>query len=194
MGRIPDHYLPPEKLWPEYLVPEEFSDTPTRINLADFLLDRHIREGRGKNPALKFQDRIISYSEFQILTNRLGNSLKEAGVEPQDRVGIRMNNSPQAIVSIFAIEKIGAVPIPASPLWTARELAYVMDNAEMKFLIASAHLAEQFQDAKALITGCTRASSSDGCSGKSRKYRGTGLVLRPGLRIYLESNNSATLS
>jgi 2-aminobenzoate-CoA ligase len=156
MGRIPDHYLPPEKLWPEYVVPEEFSDTPTRINLADFLLDRHIREGRGKNPALKFQDRVMSYSELQILVNRFGNALIEAGVEPRDRVGIRMNNTPAAIVSILAIEKVGAVPVPTSPLWTAREVAYVIDNAEMKFLIASAHLEEQFQSAKALITGRTR--------------------------------------
>ena len=49
MGKIPEKMLPPKDLWPEYLVPEEFADTPDELNLADFLLDRHVREGRGDN-------------------------------------------------------------------------------------------------------------------------------------------------
>ena len=28
MGKIPENYLPPKDMWPEYLVPEEFADTP----------------------------------------------------------------------------------------------------------------------------------------------------------------------
>lgn len=50
MGKIPDDYLPPKELWPEYIVPGEFADTPVELNLADFLLDRHIREGRAATP------------------------------------------------------------------------------------------------------------------------------------------------
>lgn len=103
MGKIPENYLPPKDMWPEYLVPEEFADTPTELNLADFMLDRHVREGRGDNPAIKFMDKIVTYAQLQQQVNKFGNALKEIGVEPQDRVGIRLVNSPQAIVAIFAI-------------------------------------------------------------------------------------------
>lgn len=148
MGRIPDNYLPPKDLWPEYTVPEEFADTPMQLNLADFLLDRHVREGRGENVAIKFMDKSISYAQLQQSVNRFGNALKGLGVEPQDRVGIRLVNSPQALITVFAIEKIGAVPVPTSPLWSAEEIAFVANNAEMKYFVVNAPLMGPAEEAK----------------------------------------------
>ena len=135
-------------MWPEYLVPEEFADTPTELNLADFLVDRHVREGRGDNPAIKFMDKTITYAQLQQQVNKFGNSLKKAGVEPQDRIGIRLVNSPQAVVTVFAIEKIGAIPVPTSPLWSAEEVAFVANDSEMKFFVVNAPLLEQLEKAK----------------------------------------------
>jgi len=140
--------LPPKELWPEYVVPEEFADTPDELNLADFLLDRHVREGRGGNPAIKFMDQVVTYAQLQEMVNKFGNSLKDAGVESQDRVGIRLVNSIQAMVAIFAIEKIGAIPVPTSPLWSGEEVAFVANNAEMKFFIVNAPLMPPVEQAK----------------------------------------------
>ncbi|MCK8600176.1 acyl-CoA synthetase [Desulfoferrobacter suflitae] len=148
MSKIPENYLPPKDTWPEYLVPEEFANTPDKLNLADFLLDRHVREGRGDNPAIKFMDKTFSYAQVQQMVNKFGNALKDAGVEAQDRVGIRLVNSPQAIVAIFAIEKIGAIPVPTSPLWSSEEVAFVANNAEMKYFIVNAPLMEPVEKAK----------------------------------------------
>jgi 2-aminobenzoate-CoA ligase len=148
MGKIPEKYLPPKDTWPEYIVPDEFADTPMELNIADFLLDRHVREGRGGNPAIKFMDKTFTYAQIQQMVNKFGNSLKSAGVEPQDRVGIRLVNSPQAIVAIFAIEKIGAIPVPTSPLWSAEEVAFVANNAEMKFFVVNAPLMDPVEKAK----------------------------------------------
>jgi 2-aminobenzoate-CoA ligase len=148
MGKIPENMLPPKDTWPEYVVPEEFADTPDELNLADFLLDRHIREGRGDNPAIKFMDQTVSYAQLQEMVNKFGNALKEVGVEPQDRVGIRLVNSIQALVAIFAIEKIGAIPVPTSPLWSGEEVAFVANNAEMKLFIVNAPLMPPVEVAK----------------------------------------------
>ena len=148
MGKIPANYLPPKETWPEYIVPQEFADTPMQVNLADFLVDRHVREGRGANPAVKFMDKVISYAQLQQMVNKFGNGLKSVGVEAQDRVGIRLVNSPQAIVAIFAIEKIGAVPVPTSPLWSGEEVAFVANDAEMKFFVVNAPLMEGVEKAK----------------------------------------------
>jgi len=148
MGKIPEKMLPPKDLWPEYIVPEEFADTPDKLNLADFLLDRHVREGRGANPAIKFMDQTVTYAKLQEMVNKFGNSLKDSGVESQDRVGIRLVNSIQAMVAIFAIEKIGAIPVPTSPLWSGEEVAFVANNAEMKFFIVNAPLMPPVEHAK----------------------------------------------
>jgi 2-aminobenzoate-CoA ligase len=148
MGKIPEKMLPPKDTWPEYVVPEEFADTPDELNLADFLLDRHVREGRGDNPAIKFMDQTVSYAQLQEMVNKFGNSLKDVGVTPQDRVGIRLVNSIQALVAIFAIEKIGAIPVPTSPLWSGEEVAFVANNAEMKLFIVNAPLMPPVEVAK----------------------------------------------
>jgi 2-aminobenzoate-CoA ligase len=148
MGKIPENYLPPRDTWPEYIFPEEFADTPMELNLADFLVDRHIREGRGDNVAIKFMDKTITYAQLQQLVNKFGNALKGAGAEAQDRIGIRLVNSPQAIVAIFAIMKIGAIPVPTSPLWSGEEVAFVANDAEMKFFIVNAPLMEAVAKAK----------------------------------------------
>ncbi len=156
MSKIPENYLPPKDVWPEYLVPEEFADTPMELNLADFLVDRHVREGRGDNPAIKFMDKTITYAQLQQQVNKFGNSLKKAGVEPQDRVGIRLVNSPQAVVTIFAIEKLGAIPVPTSPLWSAEEVAFVANDSEMSFFVVNAPLMEQVEKAKAILKHGTK--------------------------------------
>lgn len=148
MARIPEKNLPPRETWPEYIVPEEFADTPMELNLADFLLDRHVREGRGDNAAIKFMDKTITYAQLQKLVNKFGNALKEAGLEAQDRVGIRLTNTPQALVTVFAIEKVGAIPVPTSPLWSAEEVAFVANNAEMKFFVVNAPLMDPVETAK----------------------------------------------
>lgn len=147
MARIPENYLPPKETWPEFIVPEGCDDIPHRLNLADFLLDRHIREGRGECLAIRFQDKTFTYSDLQTHVNKFANGLKAAGAEIQDRIGIRLVNSPQALFAIFAIEKIGAIPVPTSPLWSAEELAYVVNDAEMKFLVSDASLLRQVGEA-----------------------------------------------
>lgn len=149
MGKIPENYLPPKEMWPEYVVPDEFKDKlPEKMNLADFFLDRHVREGKGDNVAVKFMDKSFSYKQLQEMVNKFGNSLKKAGVESQDRVGLRLVNSPQAVAAIFAIEKIGAIPVPTSPLWSSEEVAFVANNAEMKYFLVNAPLMPPVKQAK----------------------------------------------
>jgi 2-aminobenzoate-CoA ligase len=59
------------------------------------------------------------------------------GVEAQDRVGIRLTNMPEAIAINFGIQKIGAIPVPVSPLWAKEEVAFVLNNAEFKAFAVS---------------------------------------------------------
>lgn len=148
MNKIPLDYLPGKETWPEYVIPEECGDVPDKLNLADHLVDRHVREGRGENVAVKFMDKAITYAQLQKMINQFGNALREVGVEPQDRVGIRLVNTPQSLVTIFAIEKLGAIPVPTSPLWSREEIAYVVNNAEMKFFVVNSPLMEQVEAAR----------------------------------------------
>src|SRR3974377_1605877 len=96
MGKIPADYLPPKELWADYTSPAEFP-IPDKLNLADFFLDRHGREGRGDNAAILFGDTKLTYKEVVAMANKVANVLKGLGVESQDRVGIPMTNPPEAV-------------------------------------------------------------------------------------------------
>ncbi len=136
MGKIPADYLPPKELWAEYTSPAEFP-VPDKLNLAEFLLDRHVKEGRGDNVAILFGDSKMTYKELLAMANKFANVLKSLGVEAQDRVGIRMTNAPEAVAINFGIMKLGAIPVPVSPLWAKEEVAFVLNNAEFKAFAVS---------------------------------------------------------
>jgi 2-aminobenzoate-CoA ligase len=136
MSKIPADYLPPKELWAEYTSPAEFP-VPDKLNLGEFLLDRHVKEGKGDNVAILFGDQKVTYKELMVTANKFANVLKSLGVEPQDRVGIRMTNAPDAVAINFGIMKLGAIPVPVSPLWAKEEVAFVLNNAEFKAFVVS---------------------------------------------------------
>ena len=57
-------FLPPKNLWPDLAVPEEFTHLPDELNLTDALLDRHLREGRGEQTAIYYEDQAMTYREI----------------------------------------------------------------------------------------------------------------------------------
>ncbi len=138
MGKIPADYLPPKELWAHYTAPEEFKKYASgQWNIAEEFLDRHVKEGRGDQAAVLFGDQKISFKELLAMANRFANVLTKLGVEPQDRVGIRLTNTPEAIAINFGIEKCGAIPVPVSPLWAKEEVTFVLNNAEFKVFAVS---------------------------------------------------------
>jgi 2-aminobenzoate-CoA ligase len=138
MGKIPADYLPPKELWAEYTVPEEFKQYASgQWNIAEEFLDKHVKEGRGDNAAVKFGDQEITYKELLAMSNKFANVLTSLGVEAQDRVGIRLTNMPEAIAINFGIQKVGAIPVPVSPLWAKEEVSFVLNNAEFKAFAVS---------------------------------------------------------
>jgi 2-aminobenzoate-CoA ligase len=105
------------------------------MNPAAELLDRQVEAGRGERPALFFQDRVISYRSLQEQANRLGNVLASRGIEEEDRLVIMSPNQPLSVAANFAAMKIGAIPIPASPLLSPPELTWVANDSEARALL-----------------------------------------------------------
>jgi 2-aminobenzoate-CoA ligase len=149
MSKIPADYLPPKELWAEYTVPAEFKQYATgKWNIAEEFLDKHVKEGRGDQVAIFFGDQKISYKELLAMSNKFANVLTKLGVGAQDRVGIRLTNMPEAIAINFGIQKVGAIPVPISPLWAKEEVAFVLNNAEFTAFAVSFPLMAAVEAAK----------------------------------------------
>ncbi len=144
---IPKGYLPDQASAPEYVhaVPEVHY--PHQINVAEELVDEHVRDGRGDNVAIRFEDRTNTYAELQETVDRLGNALLDSGIEPGDRVVVRFPNRPEAIVSCLAAQKIGAVALPSMKLLRAAELEHIINNAEATAIVVYDDLLGEVENA-----------------------------------------------
>lgn len=63
-----------------------------------------------------------TYGEAATQIKSLAAGLRELGVRPGDHVAVILPNCPQHVLSIFAIQKLGATVATHNPLYTAREL------------------------------------------------------------------------
>ncbi|MBW8058452.1 MAG: acyl-CoA synthetase [candidate division NC10 bacterium] len=149
MGKIPEGYLPPKELWPTrfYTLPE-YKAYPQKFNSTEELIDKQVAGGKGDRVAILFEDRKIPYKALLGMVNKLGNSLKALGIEEADRVALRAPNIPPALVSNFAVLKIGGVFLPTSGLFSRAEIAHVFNNAEVKAVVVAAPMLEELEKAK----------------------------------------------
>lgn len=80
----------------------------------------------------------LTYTEINAACNRLAHGLIAAGVERGDRVAIYLDNSVEAVVSVFAVLKAGAVFLMVNPTTKIDKLTYILNNSRAKALICPA--------------------------------------------------------
>ncbi|MGZ6346550.1 MAG: AMP-binding protein, partial [Anaerolineales bacterium] len=110
-------------------------DIPEFFNQAEFLTDRHLREGRGNNVAIYYGDLQITYTEPVSKVNQAGNALKELGVEIENRVMLVLPDCPELIYCYLGAMKIGAVPIPVNTLAAPKDYAYFLNDSRANAVI-----------------------------------------------------------
>ncbi len=75
-----------------------------------------------------------SYGHLEDMVLRLAEGLRRNGLEPGERLLIRMGNSLDYALAFFAANAAGAIPIPASPLLTPREVALLLTDSGARFI------------------------------------------------------------
>ena len=86
-------------------------------------------------PAIIFLGEPFSYARLRDLIHRFGAALKELGVKRGDKVMIYLSNSPQWVISFFAILKVGAVVVPVPPIYTSFEIEYMINDSGTETII-----------------------------------------------------------
>jgi len=114
-----------------------------RINTCYNALDRHCEAGRGEQAALIYdspvtgQVRTFSYDELRDQVARFAGVLKESGVETGDRVIVYMPMIPEAVISMLACSRIGAIHSVVFGGFAAKELATRIVDADPKIIISA---------------------------------------------------------
>ncbi|QBR31299.1 MULTISPECIES: non-ribosomal peptide synthase/polyketide synthase [Pseudomonas] len=93
--------------------------------------------------ALIIGEDVLSYGELDARSSQLAHKLIEAGVGPDQLVGIAVERSAEMIVGLLAILKAGGAYVPLDPAYPQDRLAYMIEDSGLQLLLTQSHLQTQ---------------------------------------------------
>ncbi len=104
-------------------------------------LEAHARQ-RSSATALISDGQRYGYGELDLQAQRLAATLQANGIGRGDRVAVFLENCVEAVVSIFAALKVGAVFMPINPQTKADKLSYLFRDSGARALITHGSFGE----------------------------------------------------
>jgi acyl-CoA synthetase (AMP-forming)/AMP-acid ligase II len=98
------------------------------------ILERNARL-HANSVALVCRSTSVSYSALNSKADQLAKALRRRGVAKGTRVGALMRNCHRFIELLFALSKLGAVPVPLNWRLTASELLYVLRDSDSTIIV-----------------------------------------------------------
>jgi long-chain acyl-CoA synthetase len=100
-----------------------------------FSLLQNAAAGFGRQTAIAFFGRHISYQQLLVEVERFSAVLAGLGVHKGDRVGLLLPNCPEYVIAFYACQRLGAIAVGNNPLYTERELAHQLKDAGVSVMI-----------------------------------------------------------
>ena len=77
---------------------------------------------------------------------RLAHALQDMGVEPGDRVAVQVPKSFEAVMVYIACVRRGAVFLPLNTAYTAKEVAYFVEDSGAKLLVCDSQSGDAYAE------------------------------------------------
>jgi acetyl-CoA synthetase len=113
------------------------------LNASYTCVDRHVEAGNGDKVAYHWvadaegEGRTITYAELQKLVAQAANALTELGVKEGDRVAVYMPMIPEAVVTMLAIVRLGAVHSVVFAGFSAEALSSRILDSDCQFVVTA---------------------------------------------------------
>ena len=108
--------------------------------LGDLLL--HAADRFGDHDAIIFPDARLTYAELRDRAYARARSLLGMGLERRDHIGILMPNCLEYVECLLGIQLMGGMAVPMNARYKARELSYVVENADLAAVVTSDLISE----------------------------------------------------
>lgn len=120
-------------IWSENHSPENF-----RPEYPEFSMVSLLKETAEKYPdyyALNFQNKKFTFAKMIEQIELVAQSLLASGVKKGDFVSVVAPNTPQALISVYAINRMGAIANMIHPLLSANEIKRFVEHVDSKAVI-----------------------------------------------------------
>ena len=106
-----------------------------QFNELTFTRFERMRDRYAQRPAVFYLGEKFSYSQLSDMSNRFAGALEALGIGKGDRVMIYISNCVQWVIAFLGIQKLGAVIVPVSPIYTSHELEYMITDSGAETII-----------------------------------------------------------
>jgi acyl-CoA ligase (AMP-forming) (exosortase A-associated) len=111
-------------------------------------------------------DAEYSYEDLERESRSLAAALVDAGVAKGDRVGVLVEKSWEAIVSMLAASRIGAAYVNVNPLFKAPQIEYLTQDCDIRVMIGDTAKLEELQP-RTVETAFYKGEKPQGAAAKS---------------------------
>lgn len=101
-----------------------------------------------KLPGQPLMDGRMSYRDLRDAVNRFANALGKLGVKKGDRVAIYLPNCPQFAIAFYGTLKAGGVIAPVNPIYTPRELEFILQDSGAETIVALSQFYPKLQEVR----------------------------------------------
>jgi len=116
-----------------------YGDVPESIHYPRLTMYDAVKNSATRYPdyrAYDFLGRTATYKELLAEIDKCADALAAQGLRKGDRVTIALPNTPHAVVSFYALNKLGAIASMIHPLSAPREIAFYMKLSNSTWAIA----------------------------------------------------------
>ena len=109
-----------------------YGNTPAHLEYPDVTMCDLLEQAAEKYPrfvACEFMGNKLKYSELVKEIHRCARALRALGVKTGDRVTICLPNTPQAIIMLYAVNRMGALANMVHPLSSQGEIAFFLNTS-----------------------------------------------------------------
>ncbi len=116
-----------------------YGEVPHHLDYPDFSISDALFESAAKYPkqvALTFQGLDTTYKKLVPQIKQAAKAFYAMGIRPGDVVTVCMPNMPQTVISLYAINSIGAIASMIHPLSAVHEIAFYLKEAGSRTIIS----------------------------------------------------------
>lgn len=145
--------LPPREQWPDLLLGSPAHQYPALLNCVAELLDRWVETGEGRRPCIRTHTEAWTYADLHDRVNRIAHVLVSHGLRPGGRVLLRAPNTPMMVAAYLAVIKAGGIAVATMPLLRGREIAFILDKAQIGLALCDHRLMADMAAAQSMSPG-----------------------------------------
>lgn len=121
---------------------------PNQYNASEVLF-HNLNTGRGDKVAIYFGDETLTYAQLAEMTNRVGNVLKDLGIEAGSRLMMLLLDTPAFPATFFGAIRTGIIPIPANTVLQSLDYEYFLKDSCAKTVVVSGMLYPKIEAVRA---------------------------------------------